>query len=195
VNRDPIGYASGTNIYSYCGEGPVGNSDSEGHRTTWVTWAVGLVCFACGVTFIWTGEPDGSDSNGAVVLEGGLQGIVNPNGNIITPLPGVRLSPNPATTDGYLNGPNKNNWQNHEHVHDKQAAFLGPSYLPTYGACAVLGWAYGATHPDGPTSSGNQGDAHDWNPLEIWALGAENPDPSGDRSPWSPILWGLGPFR
>ena len=121
---------------------------------------------------------------------------MNPEGNIITPGPGVRLSPDQATTEGYLHGEDSANRQKHEHAHDQQAALLGPAYLPTYTVCALLGWGYESTHPGAPPNVKKEGDnGHDWNPLEIWAQGAETPDASGDRSPWSPILWGFSPIR
>jgi uncharacterized protein RhaS with RHS repeats len=30
LNRDPISYAGGVNVYEYCGNGPVGMSDASG---------------------------------------------------------------------------------------------------------------------------------------------------------------------
>ncbi|MBS1708233.1 MAG: hypothetical protein JSS65_05865 [Armatimonadetes bacterium] len=38
LTRDPIGFAGGVNLYSYCGQGPVGWFDRTGHSPTFVGW-------------------------------------------------------------------------------------------------------------------------------------------------------------
>ena len=75
LNRDPIGYCGGTNLYGFCGNGPVGGMDPSGFKKTGSYFGdVGQVFVGYGnfiaktVSSIWE-DPGGFDAMESLVTD------------------------------------------------------------------------------------------------------------------------------
>jgi hypothetical protein len=55
INRDPIGYDGGINLYGYCVNNPISNSDSNGTWCVpaWLVWVGGVTGGVAAATLVW----------------------------------------------------------------------------------------------------------------------------------------------
>ena len=179
LNRDPIGFAGGTNLYGYCAGGPVDEADAEG--TGWPQ-VLGLsildpVDTGWAELLALTGKVN-SDAEGQYYVTGGLVSRLNPRGNAIT-FGGFTFI-NPSDEPQYIDN---SQWRGHEHWHNVQNALLGPFYFPATIHSYCTGFVdevlFGPPSANGPTG-------HDHAPLEI---DADNHNGSGRYGdPLAPIM-------
>ncbi len=126
INRDPISYNGGVNLYGYCDSGPVGRVDISG-----LSWTNKVLEFLFGGKQLDDGNRYGN------VLHKWTFG-----GNAVT-LGDVTIYPAGAKYKGLP-------WERHENVHKKQWECLGDEFLFIYGFGAIIGGLRGDSHDGNP---------------------------------------------
>ncbi|MBS1714227.1 MAG: RHS repeat-associated core domain-containing protein [Armatimonadetes bacterium] len=144
LNRDPIGYEGGANLYGYCDGNPIGAADPEGLR--WVLQGKPGRGKSWDIEWIWI-DPWRRDPEGYMVYVGvdhdaDLFSRINLKGNAMT-ISGYTRIHDEEDYELYLKS---SRWRKHEHWHIEQENCYGAAYLPM----TIIGYVSTLSHDNAP---------------------------------------------
>ena len=171
LNRDPIGYAGGVNLYAYTQSNPVNSIDFDGTQPCDLSQAGGHPSLAQNLDpVIATGNYLGHLWAGLNTVLGGIGGlggsytydpvheVINVHGGWLPWLMGAGGTPAFTLGDVVLWSPqfpqtncrDATDIYEHELQHVAQNHLAGPIFLPSYGLGAIYGWVVGDPHDGNP---------------------------------------------
>ena len=179
LNRDPIGFDGGTNLYGYCAGGPMNDGDGSGYKAAWVrAWEavaapfrfIGTSMGSAGAKLIkwWNGE-DLTGPEGEPVRVGGWPRQIWARHVAFTINGTVHIDPDDVNI--YMNNPW---WRHHEQRHIWQQENMFGGHTIPYAITQLGGWVLGCGHDGSP-----------------WEIDANNAAGSAYQDPLGSGVFGL----